>query len=73
MTAALRFFVLDGFVTEHILLLQEQSALYKYLCFFEEDLSRRRFDMPPNGRSVPSSLTARAARCTSAASTCWSR
>lgn len=32
---ALEYFVLDGFVTENVLIKQGQSALYKHLCKIE--------------------------------------
>lgn len=38
---ALDYFVLDGFVTENVLIKQGQSALYKHLCKIEKDSSRR--------------------------------
>lgn len=38
---ALSFYVLDGFVTEHITVLQEISLLYRMIALFEPDLSRR--------------------------------
>eukprot|EP00466_Bigelowiella_natans_P006935 jgi/Bigna1/69975/fgenesh1_pg.10_\ len=41
LTKAEKFFVLDGFVTEHIKILQEKSQFWKFLAQREEDLSRR--------------------------------
>jgi len=37
---ARKFFILDGFVTDHIKILQEVSQLWKMLAIREEDLSR---------------------------------
>ena len=37
---ALKVFVLDGYVTEHIKINQTLSQLYKYLCSFETDNGR---------------------------------
>ena len=37
---ALKIFVLDGFVTDHIKITQNISSLYKYLIFFENDNGR---------------------------------
>ena len=37
---ALKVFVLDGFVTDHIKITQNISQLYKYLIFFENDNGR---------------------------------
>nr|XP_028585283.1 KIF1-binding protein isoform X2 [Podarcis muralis] len=35
------FFQVDGYVTDHIEILQDHSALFKVLAFFEEDYERR--------------------------------
>ena len=35
--AALNFYVLDGFVTDHVKIAQDVSKLYKYLAFYEQD------------------------------------
>ena len=32
---------MDGFVTDHIEILQDHSALFRALAFFEDDLERR--------------------------------
>lgn len=32
---------MDGYVTDHIEILQDHSALFRALAFFEEDLERR--------------------------------
>eukprot|EP00742_Colponemidia_sp_Colp-10_P007960 GILJ01008587.1.p1 GENE.GILJ01008587.1~~GILJ01008587.1.p1 ORF type:complete len:567 (+),score=80.61 GILJ01008587.1:30-1703(+) len=37
---AAKYFILEGFVTEHISILQDQSTLYKYLVYFESDEGR---------------------------------
>lgn len=39
--AAKKYFVLDGFVSDHANLLQEQSKLYHYLAGFESDIKRK--------------------------------
>lgn len=39
--AAKKYFVMDGYVTDHCTLLQENSKLYHYLASFELDLKRR--------------------------------
>eukprot|EP00743_Colponemidia_sp_Colp-15_P005870 GILK01006309.1.p1 GENE.GILK01006309.1~~GILK01006309.1.p1 ORF type:complete len:568 (+),score=84.43 GILK01006309.1:43-1704(+) len=38
---AVKYFILEGFVTEHISILQDQSLLYKYLIYFELDEGRQ--------------------------------
>ncbi|XP_028845234.1 KIF-binding protein [Denticeps clupeoides] len=38
---AKEYFQMDGHVTDHIEILQDHSALFKVLAFFEEDLERR--------------------------------
>nr|XP_020663617.1 KIF1-binding protein [Pogona vitticeps] len=38
---AKEFFQVDGFVTDHIEIVQDHSALFKVLAFFEEDYERR--------------------------------
>lgn len=38
---ALETFVLDGYVTEHIEILFDQSKLYKSLCIIDESAERR--------------------------------
>ncbi|XP_076141517.1 KIF-binding protein [Alosa pseudoharengus] len=38
---AKEYFEMDGHVTDHIEILQDHSALFKVLAFFEEDLERR--------------------------------
>ncbi|KAJ8248266.1 hypothetical protein GJAV_G00240170 [Gymnothorax javanicus] len=38
---AKEYFLMDGHVTDHIEILQDHSALFKALSFFEEDLERR--------------------------------
>lgn len=49
--AAKKFYVLDGYVTDHVTLLQDHSKLYHHLALFETDLKRklamelRRLDM----------------------------
>lgn len=35
------YFILDGFVTEHIEILKNQSKLYYYLCGYEQDYNRK--------------------------------
>ncbi|KAI5617449.1 KIF1-binding protein-like, partial [Silurus asotus] len=40
-TQAKEYFEMDGHVTDHIEILQDHSALFKVLAFFEEDLERR--------------------------------
>eukprot|EP00746_Dinoflagellata_sp_MGD_P168212 gnl/MRDRNA2_/MRDRNA2_99474_c0_seq1.p1 gnl/MRDRNA2_/MRDRNA2_99474_c0~~gnl/MRDRNA2_/MRDRNA2_99474_c0_seq1.p1 ORF type:complete len:714 (-),score=179.47 gnl/MRDRNA2_/MRDRNA2_99474_c0_seq1:13-2154(-) len=40
LVTSLDFFVLDGWVTEHVKVLQELSQVYRTLCFWEEDNSR---------------------------------
>ncbi|KAJ8359922.1 hypothetical protein SKAU_G00164470 [Synaphobranchus kaupii] len=40
-TLAKEYFQMDGHVTDHIEILQDHSALFKALSFFEEDLERR--------------------------------
>uniref|UniRef100_A0A8C4EP67 KIF-binding protein n=1 Tax=Dicentrarchus labrax TaxID=13489 RepID=A0A8C4EP67_DICLA len=40
-TQAKEFFQMDGYVTDHIEILQDHSALFRGLAFFEEDLERR--------------------------------
>uniref|UniRef100_A0A7N8YK08 KIF-binding protein n=1 Tax=Mastacembelus armatus TaxID=205130 RepID=A0A7N8YK08_9TELE len=40
-TQAKEYFQIDGYVTDHIEILQDHSALFKTLAFFEEDLERR--------------------------------
>ncbi|KAI1894604.1 hypothetical protein AGOR_G00117480 [Albula goreensis] len=40
-TQAKEYFEMDGHVTDHIEILQDHSALFKALSFFEEDLERR--------------------------------
>jgi hypothetical protein len=36
-----KYYVLDGFVTDHVTLLQENSKLYHYLSSFEKDFKRK--------------------------------
>ena len=38
---SLEYYVIDGFVSDHIAILQELSALYRNLIFFEENLDRK--------------------------------
>lgn len=38
---ALEFYILDGYVTEHIDILEDQSSLYRELSFFETDVDRK--------------------------------
>uniref|UniRef100_A0A2D4JDX1 KIF-binding protein n=2 Tax=Micrurus lemniscatus lemniscatus TaxID=129467 RepID=A0A2D4JDX1_MICLE len=38
---AKEFFQVDGYVTDHIEIVQDHSALFKVLAFFEEDFERR--------------------------------
>ncbi|XP_017274282.1 KIF-binding protein [Kryptolebias marmoratus] len=38
---AKEYYQMDGYVTDHIEILQDHSALFKVLAFFEEDLERR--------------------------------
>uniref|UniRef100_A0A672ZJB7 KIF-binding protein n=1 Tax=Sphaeramia orbicularis TaxID=375764 RepID=A0A672ZJB7_9TELE len=40
-TQAKDYFQMDGYVTDHIEILQDHSALFRALAFFEEDLERR--------------------------------
>ncbi|XP_020797255.1 KIF-binding protein [Boleophthalmus pectinirostris] len=40
-TQAKEYFQMDGYVTDHIEILQDHSALFRVLAFFEEDLERR--------------------------------
>ncbi|XP_061735840.1 KIF-binding protein [Nerophis ophidion] len=40
-TQAKEYFQMDGFVTDHIEILQDHSALFRALAFFEEDVERR--------------------------------
>lgn len=40
MAQSLSHFVLDGWVTEHVRVLQELSTLYRTLCFWESDVKR---------------------------------
>merc|ERR1711904_662842 len=40
-TQTLKFYIMDGFVTDHVQILQAISMLYKNLIFFEGDLSRK--------------------------------
>ncbi|KAG7482523.1 KIF1-binding protein [Solea senegalensis] len=40
-TQAKEYFVMDGYVTDHIEILQDHSTLFRSLAFFEEDLERR--------------------------------
>lgn len=40
-TQAKDYFQMDGYVTDHIEILQDHSALFKALAFFEEDVERR--------------------------------
>ncbi|KAM9765712.1 KIF-binding protein [Menidia menidia] len=40
-TQAKEYFQMDGYVTDHIEILQDHSALFQGLAFFEEDLERR--------------------------------
>ncbi|XP_076831098.1 KIF-binding protein [Brachyhypopomus gauderio] len=40
-TQAKEYFEMDGHVTDHIEILQDHSALFKVLAFFEQDLERR--------------------------------
>eukprot|EP01038_Epipyxis_sp_PR26KG_P004400 gene4400-6223_t len=39
--AAKKYFVLDGFVTDHVTLLQEHSKLYHYIALYEQDPKRK--------------------------------
>jgi KIF-binding protein len=39
---ALKFYVLDGYVTDHVKIIQQISTLLKFLAFFENDKSRLR-------------------------------
>lgn len=39
--SAKKYYVLDGYVTDHVGLLQEYSKLYHYLAAFEKDVKRR--------------------------------
>lgn len=38
---AKEYFQMDGYVTDHIEILQDHSSLFRALAFFEEDLERR--------------------------------
>ena len=38
---ALKYYILNGFVTEHVIINQEISSLYKYIVLFEKDLSTK--------------------------------
>merc|ERR1712232_1530203 len=38
---AIEFYILDGFVTDHTKISQSISTIYKYLAFFEQDLSTK--------------------------------
>ncbi|TNN52634.1 KIF1-binding [Liparis tanakae] len=40
-TQAKEYFQMDGYVTDHIEILQDHSALFRALAFYEEDLERR--------------------------------
>ncbi|KAK2854156.1 hypothetical protein Q5P01_006817 [Channa striata] len=40
-TQAKEYFEMDGYVTDHIEILQDHSALFRALAFFEEDMERR--------------------------------
>ncbi|XP_034536661.1 KIF-binding protein [Notolabrus celidotus] len=40
-TQAKDYFEMDGYVTDHIEILQDHSALFRSLAFFEEDMERR--------------------------------
>uniref|UniRef100_A0A1A8G3E0 KIF-binding protein n=1 Tax=Nothobranchius korthausae TaxID=1143690 RepID=A0A1A8G3E0_9TELE len=40
-TQAKEYYQMDGYVTDHIEILQDHSALFRALAFFEEDLERR--------------------------------
>ncbi|CAL8353215.1 unnamed protein product [Merluccius merluccius] len=40
-TQAKEYFEMDGYVTDHIEILQDHSALFRALAFFEDDLERR--------------------------------
>nr|XP_020508440.1 KIF1-binding protein [Labrus bergylta] len=40
-TQAKDYFLMDGYVTDHIEILQDHSSLFRGLAFFEEDLERR--------------------------------
>ncbi|XP_029001027.1 KIF-binding protein [Betta splendens] len=40
-TQAKEYYLMDGYVTDHIEILQDHSALFRALAFFEEDLERR--------------------------------
>uniref|UniRef100_A0A3Q2QWV4 KIF-binding protein n=1 Tax=Fundulus heteroclitus TaxID=8078 RepID=A0A3Q2QWV4_FUNHE len=40
-TQAKEYFQMDGYVTDHIEILQDHSSLFRALAFFEEDLERR--------------------------------
>lgn len=48
---AKEYFLVDGYVTDHIEILQDHSALYRSLIFFEEEaearckMHKRRIDM----------------------------
>jgi hypothetical protein len=37
---AFEYFVIDGYVTEHVEMKKDVSSLYKYLCFFEDNRGR---------------------------------
>lgn len=39
--AAKKYYVLDGYVTDHVTLLQDHSKLYHHLALFENDLKRK--------------------------------
>jgi len=38
---ALNYYVLDGFVTDHVSIAQDVSKLYQYLAFFEKDVNNK--------------------------------
>lgn len=38
---AKEYFQMDGYVTDHVEILQDHSALFRSLAFFEEDVERR--------------------------------
>ncbi|XP_053172804.1 KIF-binding protein [Scomber japonicus] len=40
-TQAKEYFQMDGYVTDHVEILQDHSSLFRALAFFEEDLERR--------------------------------
>ncbi|KAL6113227.1 kifbp [Pungitius sinensis] len=40
-TQAKEYFEMDGYVTDHVEILQDHSALFRSLAFYEEDLERR--------------------------------